>query len=868
MRRVAVSGAVLALVFAIGQEGASEGARPLLDTDGDLVVLTGLPGDVESEKAYQDQLRRLLQPLASPDRRPRRLVALVDAPEAAGLPAALGAEVRPATRASLLELAGRLDRSRRLTVFVWGHGGHQGTQPVFHVRGPRVTPQDLVTLAGDGPSDWVLYFRGSGAFARALRGAGRAILASEHETAFRSDPVGFPLLLDVLESDPDTSLESLAERLGSRTAAWYAERRLARQEEPTLRRGDGPPRLLAQETGVRPTDAPVTAATTRAPSPAWKDVATVDAGRYPGADAVVLRSRTSYTLGDAPAVAVESDTFIQILSAEGKRHADFDVAYSPPFEELRFLDCEVLRPDGVVERLDASEIRDAGRGGLADYPGPARKLFSLPQATPGAILRVHVRREWKTFPLPHVFLEVPIGGGEPVLNATVEIRVPARSAFHHSFRHLTPRAPTVSETRYGRVYSWSFDDLPPVVDEPLTPPGLHPSLLISTFPDWAAFASWYAGLIREADRVTPEIAAKAAELTRAARTVREKVAAVYDYVTGLRYVALPLGVNSHRPHAAGSVLRNQYGDCKDKANLFNTLLRSLDIPADLVLVPRFTQADEATPGLAFNHAISRVRVGGETLWLDTTDDVARFGVLPPGDPGRKVLVVDGGTTLTELPRPDPAAHTLTLRARLDPPGGDDGALPAALELTATGHADYALRGAVRQAGGSAPVLAEALAPSHGYFALTEQRSTPAGALDQAFTWRATGSLHGLVTPLPGEARLLRGAFWLPREWELALHPRRSPLFLNQGHPLRFRQEIDVRLPAEPDSLPPPRRNDRPPLRWRLEWTKEAATVRGVLELELTTGEPTAEETRDFQSQLRGLIAALTAGPTYRDRRGG
>ena len=59
-------------------------------------------------------------------------------------------------------------------------------------------------------------------------------------------------------------------------------------------------------------------------------------------------------------------------------------------------------------------------------------------------------------------------------------------------------------------------------------------------------------------------------------------------------------------------LQNEYGDCKDKANLFNTLLHSVGIEAHLVLVPRFSQAHEDLPGLSFNHAISRVTPG----WRD------------------------------------------------------------------------------------------------------------------------------------------------------------------------------------------------------------------------------------------------------------
>ena len=70
--------------------------------------------------------------------------------------------------------------------------------------------------------------------------------------------------------------------------------------------------------------------------------------------------------------------------------------------------------------------------------------------------------------------------------------------------------------------------------------------------------------------------------------------------------------------------KNQYGDCKDKANLYNTLLHSLKIDAQLVLVPRFTQANDDLPGFAFNHAISRVKLDGDFLWVDTTDGICRF----------------------------------------------------------------------------------------------------------------------------------------------------------------------------------------------------------------------------------------------------
>ena len=137
----------------------------------------------------------------------------------------------------------------------------------------------------------------------------------------------------------------------------------------------------------------------------------------------------------------------------------------------------------------------------------------------------------------------------------MRVSVPKDSVFHFAFDQITAGDPRIKQTSYGSTYSWKFENLPAHEREVLSPPFRAPSLLISTFPDWAAFSDWFARISRLADAVTPEIAAKAAELTSHATTDRERAALLFDYVTSLRYVAVPLGVNSFRPHAADNVFQ-------------------------------------------------------------------------------------------------------------------------------------------------------------------------------------------------------------------------------------------------------------------------------------------------------------------------
>jgi hypothetical protein len=915
--KFAVAGLLLMLASV-----ASAGAAQYLRPEATYVLLSGLPGDLESESTYRDQMQSWLEILEGI--RPKQIIALTDNPESVSRPVSATANSSltflPSSRSNLLAVTSLISSSTNpLVVVVWGHGGKQGNTPVFHVRGPRITPADLSAFAdkmGALESRWILCFRGSGFFAGKLAGNGRQILSSESDTMFNSDPVEMSLMQKIIRETRTSSFEALAENLGRVTAGWYKERNLARTEEPTLWLENQKPRLLAassEEGALASVDSTSTQSALKATNEppktiagsnavgeisaadlpnTWKELKRVDPRDYPDADAMMLRRRISYTLAASPAVVAEHDEFIQILTAEGKHFGDFDVSYAAPFEDVSFSECEVLSPQGKLVRLDPDAIREANDESLGDYQAGRRKFFSLPGVVPGAILHVHYHNEWKKFPLPHISLEIPVSGELSALESTLQVTVPKDEPFHFALENISDSSeirvssinpdPAIKQTSYGATYIWQFTILVGESHDILAPPRQGIALLVSTFRDWSDFAEWYARISKLTDEVTPEVKEKAAELTRDSKTEREKILSIYNYVTSLRYVAIPLGVNSFRPHAAANVFKNQFGDCKDKANLFNAMLRSLNIDAHLVLVPRFRQAYDALPGLAFNHAISRVTLPDETLWVDTTDDVCRFGMLPPGDSGRNVLVIAERTnSLSQLPAPDPVRHKLTIRGEIDCSHGVD-ALPASFEVVALGYSDYELRESAREAkehAGAVPFLSARYRFGGGSFALEKQTATPVTALDQDFAWHAQGSVVGALSYLPhesansdhatrptsaGQHAILRPSFWLPKEWDLALNHRKSALFLNQGYPLTLDEELDFALPSQSHiaGLPDPAGSAQGPLKWKVEWTKPGDTgLRATLRAELSKGELSVAETASLQHQLRALFAAVNAGAT-------
>jgi Domain of Unknown Function with PDB structure (DUF3857)/Transglutaminase-like superfamily len=865
-------------------------AHPLFTPGCTVVLLSGLPGDIESENSYREQMQNWVDMVARSGQA-KQLFVLCDQPEALRMPSNSDFKAIKADRKAFVNLGQKLATQKApLVVIVWGHGGQQRTMPVLHVRGPRLTPDDFAAMAdqaGAPASRWVLLFRGSGAFAKKLSNEHSEIISSELETAFTSDPISIPLLIKLLSDGKERSFDQVAADFGRATAAWYEQRNLARTEEPTLWKSGAQPRLLATaqegDGGAEPaqsgkdlavkanesqsteTNKPSTEAAAQAVSGelsgAWTDIKKVAPEKYPEADGVILRQSLRCILGSSPAVVTEQEKFIQILTAEGKQFGDFDVSFTPPEEELEFLDCEVLSPDGKLARLDQDAAREVRDEELGDYRRPHRKFFSLPGVVSGAVIHVRFRTQWKDFPLPSISMPLPVGDELPAIKSFIQVSVSKDTPFHFAFQNLSAADPAVRTTGYSTSYSWELENVPAHRDEILSSPGRTPRLLISTFPDWQAFAEWYGRISRLTDEVTPEIAAKATQLTTGVKTDREKVYALYNYVTALRYVAVPLGINSVRPHAAANVLQNQYGDCKDKANLLNTLLHALHIDAHLVLVPRFSQAYDAVPGLAFNHAISRVQLGAETLWIDTTDDVCRFGMLPPGDAGRKVLPIDSLTTgLAQLPDPLPGDHRLTITGQIAWSQNTEG-MPIELKALAKGYPDYEFRATAREAKehrASLPLLAARFRPLAGSFALSTQKGTPVSSLEEDFSWQAEGACIGLVASSGQEAEL-RPPFWVPREWDLALHQRHNPLFLNQGYPLTLEQDFEFALPpgSKAAVLPKICENSQAPLRWRVEWaTLGRDKIRARFSAQLQRGELSDGETAVLQDQLRTLLGAL------------
>lgn len=175
----------------------------------------------------------------------------------------------------------------------------------------------------------------------------------------------------------------------------------------------------------------------------------------------------------------------------------------------------------------------------------------------------------------------------------------------------------------GTVFTWRRASVPALVEDQHTPGWYqpYPVFRVSDMVSWDEVVAWGEPLYATG-RATSAQNAVIRDILRKTEHPDERALAALRFVQDdIRYLGIEMGARSHRPSTPDQVLRQRFGDCKDKTRLLVSLLHGLGVQASPVLV--HTNAGRALNGVppsptAFDHAIVMARIYGKTYWLDPT----------------------------------------------------------------------------------------------------------------------------------------------------------------------------------------------------------------------------------------------------------
>lgn len=395
-----------------------------------------------------------------------------------------------------------------------------------------------------------------------------------------------------------------------------------------------------------------------------------------------------------------------------ERFGQLVFGYTSGNEKLEMDFVRVRKADGGVVNAAATDIQDLSAPLAREapiYTDLRQKHITVPGLRPGDVLEyrmvwnVHTPLAPNQYWVEHDF----ITRGVIVLNNELTVNIPARSKV--KLKTEPEFEPAITEDSERRIYSWKHANLKSAEDEEKEkeekdkkseeeeeekdPEESRPHVQLTTFQSWDEVGQWYADL--QKDRIVPDekIKVKAEEIIRGRATEKEKATALYEYVAkNFRYVSLSLGQGRYQPHAAADVMSNQYGDCKDKHTLLASMLAATGLRAYPVLINsmRKLDLDMPSPG-QFDHVISAIPIGNETIWADTTAEVAPAGLLSPRLRNKKALMIPiGGPARLETTPAEPpflSAERVTIEGTVD----DLGKLTAKTRIVVRGDSEMYMR---------------------------------------------------------------------------------------------------------------------------------------------------------------------------------
>jgi transglutaminase-like putative cysteine protease/tetratricopeptide (TPR) repeat protein len=423
---------------------------------------------------------------------------------------------------------------------------------------------------------------------------------------------------------------------------------------------------------------------------------------YAGENFVVEDSSTNVTFSEDGTGQQEQALRVRVLSqAAVQQFGVLNFPYKSANERLDIVYIRVTKPNGVITETPSSNAQDiaAEVSRVAPtYSDSREKQIPVKGLGVGDVL------EWRILSVR----SKPEAPGEfwysrefmqdgVVLQETLRITLP--QAKYVAVKASSPNiVPEITEQNGLRTYTWKSSHLTPAKqeqDKARKPAPKKPlTVQLTSFRNWDEVGHWYGALQKPQIEITPAIRTKAAELVAGATTDDAKLAAIYRFVAiDFRYISVSFGQGRYQPHSAEEVLSNQYGDCKDKHTLFAALLKSVGIEAWPALIGAGIKLDPEVPSPAqFNHVITYVPNHGHPLWLDTTPEVAPFGMLQLILRDQSALVIpEGGATPVLMTTPAGLPFSSDEKVAVTSKLGSDGTLTGHFDLTARGDSELVFK---------------------------------------------------------------------------------------------------------------------------------------------------------------------------------
>lgn len=215
----------------------------------------------------------------------------------------------------------------------------------------------------------------------------------------------------------------------------------------------------------------------------------------------------------------------------------------------------------------------------------------------------------------------------------------------------TDLQPKITEGAYND-YTWALNNPKITIVDNNTPNWYnpYPRIQLSNIANWQTAKTWFSNLFKLEPYNRSSINAIVDSIKIKCATPEERISACVDFAQNhIRYSGNENGIYSHKPHDPDYVIRNRFGDCKDKSLLLTELLGCFDVKAYPVLLNTYVgkHIESYVPSLGkFDHCIAAIEYNNQLHYIDPTISYQKGSFMNKMVPDYELgMVLDGSNTV-------------------------------------------------------------------------------------------------------------------------------------------------------------------------------------------------------------------------------
>lgn len=367
------------------------------------------------------------------------------------------------------------------------------------------------------------------------------------------------------------------------------------------------------------------------PTPSW--VAPIDISTVRDVDAKTIKGGYFYLVVDEQVNAVLHHSFYhyatKVVSEAGLEAASqIEINYDPSYQKVLLHFIRIRRGSQLIDRTTNSGMKtltEENQRGVGILNGDVTLYANLSDIRKGDIIEYaysiqgHNKIFGNYFGYDFWFAyNVPVG--------RIVCRLVTAEDTQLSIQNKNCKLKPTIEQGKIKTYTWLVNNVQPILLEDNVPSSYspYPSVQVSNLKSWVEVKAWFSSLFFSDKYDDSKLRLLVDSIKgKHSGSLEDQVTAMVDFTQKvIRYSGNEHGIYSHKPHLPDYVMKNMYGDCKDKSLLLHELLKHIGVVSYPALVNTIKKNSITTenPSLnRFDHCILAISYKNKLVYIDPTD---------------------------------------------------------------------------------------------------------------------------------------------------------------------------------------------------------------------------------------------------------